>query len=61
MFTVISSARIADNVPAAWRSWGGNCTQFGLSPAVKGHNEIRIITSAPNFAKPLVVRWHLYL
>ena len=51
---------IAHNVPAAWRSWGGNCTQFGLSPAVNEHKKIRTITSPPNFAKPLVICWHFF-
>ena len=45
---------LADNVPAAWRSWGVNCTQFGLSPPVKGHNRNSDYHFTPNFAKPLV-------
>ena len=42
-----ASASLTGNVPAAWRSWGGNCTQFGLTPTVKGRTEIRTITSPP--------------
>ena len=38
---------LADNEAAAWRSWGGNCTQFGLTPTVKGLTEIRTVTSPP--------------
>ena len=38
---------LAPNVPAAWRSWGGNCTQFGQSLQVKGNTEIRTVTSPP--------------
>jgi len=42
-----SLPQISDNVPAAWRSWGVNCTQFELTPTVKGRTEIRTVTSPP--------------
>jgi hypothetical protein len=48
---------LADNVPAALRSWGGNCTPFGLSPTVNRNTAAWVITSTPNFAKPLVSGW----
>jgi len=51
------SSPLAHNVPAAWRSWGINCTQFGLSPPVKGHNRNTDYHFTPNFAKPLVRSW----
>jgi len=40
---------------AALRSWGFNCTPFGLSPAVFVPAAVRVVTSPPNFAKPRVV------
>ena len=52
---------LSHNVPAALRSWGGNRTQFGLSLTVIGHTNVRVITLPPNFAKPLVARWHLFI
>ena len=38
---------LADNVPAAWRSWGFNPTPFGLSLTENRYTEVRTITSAP--------------
>ena len=53
-----SSCRIAYNVPAALRSWGVNCTQFGLSLTVLVPAAVWVVTPPPNFVKPLVKRWH---
>ena len=39
-----SSCRIAYNETAALRSWGLNCTQFGLSPAVYVPAAVQVIT-----------------
>jgi len=39
--------QLAYHVAAAWRSWRFNCTQFGLTPTVKGRTEIRIVNSPP--------------
>ena len=61
LFASTLSLRVAFNGAAALRSWGVNCMQFGFLPAVKGYTKVWVITLPPNFAKPLVRRWHSFL
>ena len=46
--------------PGGLAKLGIDCTPFGLSLPPKGRAEIRVITLHPNFAKPLVMCWHLF-